>query len=144
MLWRLVTTVQALEKPPDFSYDLFVVALQSLLELWLGLIAANFPTIAPLFPLLLHPRVKQYFASSAASNNKGGAVRGALTTFGSSGRNGKRKDFNLLTNDESQELEEYNYKPDGISRRMDIEVSVEPVPKTSVSKATTEWDQGRC
>ncbi|KAF2468320.1 uncharacterized protein BDR25DRAFT_202666, partial [Lindgomyces ingoldianus] len=55
MLWRLGTTVQALHKPADFSYDLYIVALQSLLELWLGLIATNFPTIAPLFPLLLPP-----------------------------------------------------------------------------------------
>jgi hypothetical protein len=133
MLWRLTTTVQALDKAPDFSYDLYVVAVQSLLELWLGLIATNFPTIAPLFPKLVPPRVKQYFLSSGSSRNKGGP-RVSLRTFGSSGRNPKLQDFDRLS-DDNQELEHLGKNK--ISRRRDIEVSVERSSDGDMSKKPT-------
>lgn len=126
MLWRLGTTVQSLDKPPDFSYDLYVVSLQSFLELWLGLIATNFPTIAPLFPFLVPPRVKEYFLSSGSSRRVIPA-RGAIRTFGSSGRNPRRRDFSLLSTSNGEEGNELANLGggEGISRRDDIEISVE-------------------
>lgn len=60
MTWRIQTTVQG-SKDVDWNYGLYITALQSQLEIWLGIIAANLPTLAPLTSQLLMPKIKIYF-----------------------------------------------------------------------------------
>ncbi|ORY11109.1 hypothetical protein BCR34DRAFT_601561 [Clohesyomyces aquaticus] len=59
MTWRLYITAKSGD-PADFSYTLYMVALLCHLELWLGLLATNFPVIAPLFPAILPTRVGEF------------------------------------------------------------------------------------
>ncbi|KAF2759927.1 hypothetical protein EJ05DRAFT_315243 [Pseudovirgaria hyperparasitica] len=69
MIWRLVTT--ALPNPnPDFTYDVYILALQSHLELWLGLLAASLPTLAPLLSRMVPENVKSYFKGSSVRSPK--------------------------------------------------------------------------
>ncbi|KAF7512747.1 hypothetical protein GJ744_000314 [Endocarpon pusillum] len=60
MTWRIHSTVRA-TKEMDWNYGLYITALQSLLELWLGIIAANLPTLAPLSSQLVMPKIMSYF-----------------------------------------------------------------------------------
>lgn len=52
MLWRLTTTIVP-KANSDLVYDTYLLALQSHLELWLGIIAASFPALAPLMNSVL-------------------------------------------------------------------------------------------
>ncbi|KAF2726515.1 hypothetical protein EJ04DRAFT_398336, partial [Polyplosphaeria fusca] len=52
--WRIVTTVESM-KTLDWSYVLATVALQSHLELWLGILAANLPMMSPIFKKAFAP-----------------------------------------------------------------------------------------
>ncbi|KAL6720841.1 hypothetical protein ACLMJK_002766 [Lecanora helva] len=54
MAWRIQSTVEA-TKHVDASYNLYITTLQSHLEIWLGIIGACLPTLAPLASKLLVP-----------------------------------------------------------------------------------------
>jgi hypothetical protein len=109
MTWRIQTTVQS-KKEIDWNYGLYITALQSQMELWLGIIAANLPTLAPLSSQLLVPKIKSYF-NSTRSNSKQRSTR--LSTQRSAGgrllsrvvgggdSTLKRDEFNVLNNDDS-------------------------------------------
>ncbi|KAF1831501.1 hypothetical protein BDW02DRAFT_454480, partial [Decorospora gaudefroyi] len=52
--WRIVTTVES-TKTPDWSYILLTIGLQSHLECWLGILAANLPVMNPVFSRIVGP-----------------------------------------------------------------------------------------
>lgn len=56
MIWRFPVTVQS-SKDGDFTYHLVTVALITMLELWLGIIVACVPTLAPLVNRHIKPAV---------------------------------------------------------------------------------------
>ena len=54
MAWRIQSTVRQ-QRSSDFIYDYYDIALQSHLEIWLGIIAATLPTLAPIVSRLIAP-----------------------------------------------------------------------------------------
>lgn len=54
MAWRLQFTIATLHDP-DFVFNLYDIGLISLLELWLGVIAACIPTLGPLLKSYVKP-----------------------------------------------------------------------------------------
>lgn len=68
MIWRLYFTVTS-RYNTDFTWDLFYVGLISLLELWLGIVAATIPTLAPLIKKYIKPVIRTMTA--AATKTKG-------------------------------------------------------------------------
>ncbi|PVH94760.1 hypothetical protein DM02DRAFT_601920 [Periconia macrospinosa] len=142
-LWRMITTI-APSQYADFSYDLYLIAVQSSLEGGFGLVAANLPVLAPLLPILVPVRVKKYF-SKYSSGSAGQRI--TLKTFGSGGRNKERKDnFDILT-EEDAASDRVELTPGqagrnhGISMQHDIEVSVASRAGSTNSKARSpnEW-----
>jgi len=108
MTWRIYTTVQS-KKEIDWNYGLYITALQSQMELWLGIIAANLPTLAPLSSQLLVTKIKSYF-NSTRSNSKQRSTQ-VSTQRSASGRllsrvvgggdlTLNREKFNVLKNDD--------------------------------------------
>ncbi|KAI0095751.1 hypothetical protein GGR51DRAFT_544669 [Nemania sp. FL0031] len=104
MSWRLYTTSH--DSKPDLVYDLYILALQSHLELWLGIIAANLPTLGPLIGHISNMKFIQKLSSSSSSSAPLNGIRKfSLVTFGSWGRNpkkGYRDEFYLLEADEER------------------------------------------
>ncbi|KAF2458351.1 hypothetical protein BDY21DRAFT_342242 [Lineolata rhizophorae] len=152
MAWRIQSTVAA-SNQPDWNIALYTTALQSHLEVWLGIIAANLPTLAPLFSRFIKPTMKSYFNNFKWSSNNGGGSGGdggkqyrnshnmAIRTFGSGGPDLKAERFNRLagsSGDFSDDLmDRYNLNkvevcassrptsPDAIAMRRDFEVGIE-------------------
>lgn len=58
MIWRLYFTVTS-RNDPDFVYNLYYVGLISFMELWLGVIVACIPTLAPLAKRYIRPTVSK-------------------------------------------------------------------------------------
>lgn len=78
MGWRIDVTIES-TKHPDFSYSLADIALISLLELWLGIIVACIPTLAPILKKYGKPalqKMSKYKLSghSSDSRNRQGPV----------------------------------------------------------------------
>jgi hypothetical protein len=94
MAWRIQSTVVS-TKESDWNYGLYTTALQSHLELWLGIIAANLPTLAPLFARFIKPVVKSYFRSRSFKQPSTGGKH-LPRTFGSGDPTIKRDKFNRL------------------------------------------------
>ncbi|OCL08732.1 hypothetical protein AOQ84DRAFT_221578 [Glonium stellatum] len=124
---------------PRLELYLYITALQSHLELWPGIIAANLPTLAPLFNKFIMPVIKSYLGSRGSKQPSGG--KHILRTFGS-GDQPKRDKFNHLDDDsldypgelsERQTLSKVEtdaplsrgVDPFVISMRRDFEVGVE-------------------
>ncbi|KAI4173734.1 MAG: hypothetical protein LQ343_002737 [Gyalolechia ehrenbergii] len=74
MAWRIWSTVQQ-ERSSDIFYDWYYIGLQSQLEIWLGMIAASLPTLAPIASKLIAPA----FSKLIASYRKHGAPLGNRT-----------------------------------------------------------------
>lgn len=67
MCWRLHSTIVPVE-PADLVYDTYLLALQSHLELWLGILAASIPTLGPLIGRIpVGSVIKKYLGSFSSS-----------------------------------------------------------------------------
>jgi hypothetical protein len=108
MTWRIYTTVQS-KKEIDWNYGLYITALQSQMELWLGIIAANLPTLAPLSSQLLVPKIKSYFNSTRSSSKqrstqvstqRSASGRMLSRVVGGGDMTLKREKFTVLKNDD--------------------------------------------
>lgn len=66
MAWRLHSTLVPV-KPADLVYDTYLLTLQSHLELWLGILAANMPTLGPLVNRIPVGYVTKYLVSDSSS-----------------------------------------------------------------------------
>ncbi|KAI1082685.1 hypothetical protein F5B20DRAFT_480077 [Whalleya microplaca] len=81
--WRLVNTIK--QDDIDFVYDAYRVLLLSSLELWLGILAANLPTLAPLLSRVSTSKIMRYIGcGSSSSSTVHLPPRLALATFGGS------------------------------------------------------------
>jgi len=148
MGWRVQITVQAVTQA-DFVYGLGNIGLVTHLEIWLGIIIACLPTLAPLFSKYLKPVV-----SKARGSKKGSAARQlkeAQNTIGggdsrsyNSRRNWVRldKEQGLLEMEDSgnfskaeaivrttsslEDEESWTTKPNAIHMRQDIRIYGEP------------------
>jgi hypothetical protein len=140
MLWRLVDTV-IINPTPDFPFDLYILALQSLLEVWLGIIAANLPTLGALFQSIIYPKVKTLI--DTYTSDKRSHQRRVIHTFGSSGesKKPKRDQFGLLSED-SVELVDVPQGKNEIHMERDFTVTVER-PSSSqklVTRQVSDFD----
>jgi hypothetical protein len=107
MAWRLAITVQSATQT-DFVYGLANIGLAALLEVWLGIIVACVPVLAPLFKKYLKPMVtrltKNTRGTAGSSMNKQ-SRGGPQHTIGGSGYS-KKNPFKRLDRDSFMELEE--------------------------------------
>ena len=104
MGWRIQVTIKS-TTTTDFVYGLGTIDLVAHLEVWLGIIIACFPTLAPLFARYLRPVLSRM---SRASGKHGfqGQLKEAQHTIGSPKRHGFGKSkFNRLDADSLLELE---------------------------------------
>ncbi|KAI1108461.1 hypothetical protein F5Y14DRAFT_457029 [Nemania sp. NC0429] len=84
--WRLHTTLTP-EKPPDMVYDLYLTALQSHTELFLGITAANLPMLGPLLTRIPKMRICSRLTRSPLSSGSDASKRArSIVTFGSAGQ----------------------------------------------------------
>lgn len=103
MAWRIQVTVQSITQT-DFVHGLGKIGLVTHLELWLGIIVACLPTLAPLYSRYLSP-VMSRVSHKRTETRK---LKEAEHTIGSDGsRHFRKKNFNRLDQDASLlELEE--------------------------------------
>lgn len=104
MCWRIQTTVES-TKTQDWSYIYTTTVLQSHLEIWLGIIAANLPMMSPLLTKLVMPSITKLVSSLSSFRNTTKVAEGR-----SSGSGGERtfangqKEFQQLK-DENRSME---------------------------------------
>jgi hypothetical protein len=86
MVWRLHETIVP---RPDFVYSLADIGLLSLMELWLGIIVACLPTLAPLLKTYVKPALSKLSLRSSSNRNSAQQQkpRNVLNTIGGSGPN---------------------------------------------------------
>lgn len=98
--WRIVTTVES-TKTLDWSYMLLTIGLQSHLELWLGILAANLPMMSTIFTRLVSPRFKSWVSSMKSSRVPRTATEGGNSSRHTIGSHimavRVRKDFSQLS-----------------------------------------------
>jgi hypothetical protein len=101
MCWRLQATITSASNP-DFVYSLANIGLLSLLELWLGVIVACIPTLAPLLRAYVKPVVTKL--SYANTSDRQMKMQNVNATIGGSTPNGTgrpRKIYSELGDDNS-------------------------------------------
>lgn len=84
MAWRIQNTVQT-TKSSDALYYLYFTALQSHLEIWLGIIGASLPTLAPIASKLVVPAFSRFLSSRRKLAAPSGSRKNATRTIGGSG-----------------------------------------------------------
>ncbi|KAI1496233.1 hypothetical protein F5X99DRAFT_401047 [Biscogniauxia marginata] len=126
LIWRMIDTVQP-GHGDDLVYDLYTLALQSHLECWLGILAANIPALGPLLNRLSPAKITSYLKTGGSSNNDSRPHhRGlSLKTFGGSRVLSRpaRDDFRLLSDSERA-----LHQQGGIIMNQEFRVSVESSP----------------
>lgn len=118
MIWRFPVTVESSEDG-DFTYHLVTVALITMLELWLGIIVACIPTLAPLVNRHVKPVVVEIVKSvrrcttlrksyGANTNEIDSSAHKLVTIGGSNGRQERfktaRSNYSEIPDDGSQEI----------------------------------------
>lgn len=73
MCWRLEATTDSLQNP-DFTYHFTIISLISNFELWLGIIAACIPTLAPLMKSYVRPALSKIKGLSSGSSQGHGQI----------------------------------------------------------------------
>ncbi|KAI1338182.1 hypothetical protein F5Y15DRAFT_134431 [Xylariaceae sp. FL0016] len=132
LLWRLIDT-QSPTHGDDVVYDLYSLSLQAHLECWLGILAANIPSLAPLLNRISPAKITQYLKSG--SNNSSAEPRSypqkfSLKTFGSTPpQRPDRDDFHLLDAGSERALNPGG----GIMRADEFRVSTEISPYGNVN-----------
>ncbi|KDN63677.1 putative integral membrane protein [Colletotrichum sublineola] len=86
MIWRLYNTLTTIGDP-DFVFILHDIGLVSLLELWIGIIAACLPTLGPLFKTYVKPAVSKL---TNPSTDKGSVQLNDVSNSGHSHRAPRR------------------------------------------------------
>ncbi|KAI0380258.1 hypothetical protein F5Y04DRAFT_102200 [Hypomontagnella monticulosa] len=130
MIWRLVTTATP-DDNADLVYDLYILALQSHLELWLGILAVNIPTLGPLID---RKSTSRYVRSLFSGRGSRKASHGA-----SFGTGGSSRDPKSPSHDEFQLLPSGKADPphNGIVRDLEFRVSIESSPESNSGRQRT-------
>ncbi|KAK8097747.1 uncharacterized protein PG998_013233 [Apiospora kogelbergensis] len=116
MAWRLHSTIVPVE-PADPVHDAYLLTIQSHLELWLGILAANMPTLGSLVNRIPVSHVKKYLISDNPSK-RGPDVRLASWKGLASGSRAPRGNDFVKLPGESGISESHG----GISRSQEYEV----------------------
>ncbi|XXH00985.1 hypothetical protein Hte_007336 [Hypoxylon texense] len=99
MIWRMVYTARP-DHGSDMTYELFTVSVQGQMEIWLGILAANIPTLGPLMNRAMGVVSSRVSSASRKRkhNSSASGHRIILKTFGSSGNKDRsaRQDFYRL------------------------------------------------
>jgi hypothetical protein len=105
MVWRLVTiTINTRDHTPDLPHDVVLLLLQSSLEIWLGIIAAHLPSLAPLLDCVMRSAALRYITSkfthtSTLQEESNSSV--VLVTIGGSGQK-KWRNFQKVEDDDEE------------------------------------------
>ncbi|KAI1370298.1 hypothetical protein F4677DRAFT_438726 [Hypoxylon crocopeplum] len=102
MIWRMIYTARP-DHGSDMTYELFTVCIQGQMEIWLGILAANIPTLGPLMNRAMSV-VSSRVSSVSRKRKQNSSTSGhriILKTFGSSGNEDRsaRQDFYRLDDD---------------------------------------------
>lgn len=85
MIWRIHDLVSSRDDPiGDFIAGMPTLALSTMLELWLCIIIACIPTLAPILKTYITPQVTKIFPSRSSSGGRSNNLRSVLT-FGRMG-----------------------------------------------------------
>ena len=151
MAWRIQSTVEA-TKSSDPLYDIYFTTLQSHLEIWLGIIGASLPTLAPIASKLIMPAVYRFISSHRKSGSSSGRRENPSRTIGGGGGDVQLQDLgftrldgeSLIDSTDAQHWgvaeatraegdldtamhgDDWSGRPDAITVRHDYEVSAEP------------------
>ncbi|TAQ86931.1 hypothetical protein B7494_g4738 [Chlorociboria aeruginascens] len=93
MIWRIYDLVTTANE--DFVYHMPTLALTTTLELWLCIIIACIPTLAPIFKTYVTPVVTKIMASKSSSGIRSGPL--SSVTFGRVG-GPRRKNYTNMRN----------------------------------------------
>lgn len=102
MAWRVRITVNSVIDTTDSVYGVGKISLVSLLELWLGIIVACLPTLAPLLGKYIKPILSKLTGSSdrpahgrlrEAQNTIGGGTGGVNSGFRKKSRRSDRDSY---------------------------------------------------
>lgn len=105
MGWRIKITVESTTQT-DFVYGLGNIGVVTLFELWIGILVACLPTLAPFYSKYLAPTVSKLREKSSRHISQR-QLKEARHTIGSTGGPGlKKKNFKRLDEDTLLELEE--------------------------------------
>ncbi|KAI1776442.1 hypothetical protein F4818DRAFT_414115 [Hypoxylon cercidicola] len=135
MIWRMVYTARP-DHGSDMTYELFTVSIQGQMEIWLGILAANIPTLGPLMSRAMGVVSSRVSSVSwkRKQNSSASGHRIILKTFGSSGNKDRsaRQDF--------YRLKDGNCEPgsrQGIVMNRETRVSVEISGKDTAPEGYT-------
>lgn len=101
MAWRIHSTVIAGTAVVDFTHNLFLTALQCHLEIWLGIIAANLPTLGPLRVRFFRPHGKAISYSGSTLPSRTGTSHNTHIGRGPAAGLGRDKSHRLLGEESS-------------------------------------------
>lgn len=90
MIWRIIDLVT--QKGGDFVEQMPILALSTTLELWICIIIACIPTMAPILKVYIKPMLTRLSGSlgSSSNNSKPDTPLKSIVTFGRLGRSGKK------------------------------------------------------
>ncbi len=81
MIWRIHDLVASRDDPiGDFIAEMPILALSTMLELWICIIIACIPTLAPILKTYIMPHVTKIFSSRSSSGGRSNL--GSIITFG--------------------------------------------------------------
>ena len=84
MAWRIQSTVKT-SQSSDPEYGIYFTTLQSHLELWLGIIGASLPTLAPIASKMIIPALSRFISSHRKLFTSSGYHEDANRTIGGDG-----------------------------------------------------------
>ncbi|KAI3320365.1 hypothetical protein HD806DRAFT_506125 [Xylariaceae sp. AK1471] len=136
-IWRLVDTLSP-GHLKDLTYDIYILSLQSHLECWLGILAANIPALAPLLNRIQPSRLTKYIKSKNTGVHDETKLYGrgiSLKTFGSSNVSSRpaRDEFELLGKGSERGLSASG----GIMMNHEFRVSIDSSPDQNIKTGHT-------
>ncbi|KAI1406789.1 hypothetical protein F5Y13DRAFT_196794 [Hypoxylon sp. FL1857] len=106
MTWRVIRMSRQPEGiSVDLVYDNYILLLQSNLELWLGIMAANIPSLAPILDGKAFSKFAEYISLKSFNSLKRSTQQSPLRTFGQSGKPA-RADFEMIGHGSEVQLRE--------------------------------------
>lgn len=126
MIWRLIYTARP-DHGTDMAYELFTVSVQGEMEVWLGILAANIPTLGPLISRTVKAVSTRYASASSSRHQRQTELemgpKIALRTFGSTGPDRLTREDLYRQGDEHRE----HGSQEGIVMSWEMRVSTEDV-----------------
>lgn len=131
MTWRVVTMSRNKGGiAVDLVYDNYLLLLQSNLELWLGILAANLPSLAPILDVQAFSKIVEYLSIKSFRSKSSSTRHLPMITFGRGGVSRRANNDDLeMTRDDF----EVPFRPE-VMKHQSFEVSSH--------RPSTQTDQG--